>query len=345
MASLFSLPTDRVVIGYGASLAAHAALTADAPASRPVRCEFLVDASPTLHGKTLAGTPIRPVQALEDLIADRGHDRVFVILFAWGTANLRRMWAHAVSLGLQHGCDFTDCSTLFFEPIRERIEATLGLRADPELFRTLRALSLESAIDNQSSVSGTWLCREILGWQLAHHPGDVAEAGVYAGGNAFFTLASAPPELRRRRCHLFDSFTGLPPLSAFDPASRQGEFANVDLGSVRARFAHFPWAVLHVGRFAETFAQMPSARYCFAHLDCDLYESAGECLDYFYPRLPRGGILLFHDYWVERPGLPEGIQQPFTGIRRAVDEFLAGRQENVVCFPETTHALLVKCAD
>src|SRR2546430_11261444 len=52
-----------------------------------------------------------------------------------------------------------------------------------------------------------------------------------------------------------------------------------------------------------------------SHIDVDLYTSTLACLEFFYPRLVPGGILLSHDYSL------------LTGVKAAFTEFLAGKPE------------------
>jgi hypothetical protein len=63
--------------------------------------------------------------------------------------------------------------------------------------------------------------------------------------------------------------------------------------------------------------------YAFAHFDVDLYEGTVGCLEYFYPRMVRGGILLSHDYdWA-------------SGVRKAFDDFFADKPERIIEQPST----------
>ena len=60
-------------------------------------------------------------------------------------------------------------------------------------------------------------------------------------------------------------------------------------------------------------------KFCFASLDCDIYESYKECLEFFYPRLVPGGVVLFDEY----------NDPPWPGCNKAVDEFLADKPEQL----------------
>lgn len=48
--------------------------------------------------------------------------------------------------------------------------------------------------------------------------------------------------------------------------------------------------------------------WCFVNLDADLYAPTMAGLEYFYPRMANGGIILIHDYF----------SKAFHGVREAV---------------------------
>jgi O-methyltransferase len=78
------------------------------------------------------------------------------------------------------------------------------------------------------------------------------------------------------------------------------------------------------GYFNQSFRTFPTdVRFSFAHLEVNLYDSYRECLEFFYPRVERGGIVLFDEY----------NDPPWPGCNKAVDEFLAGKPEHleVIC--------------
>jgi len=332
---------NKTVIGFGASVAAVSTM-----AGTEIRPAFFVDGNPALHGESLAGAPIYHPGHIESWLADNDADDVFVIVFAYATRAVTAIFRQLTKLGLRPNTHFTDCSTLHYEPMAEQLRTAVGIAPDPELFRKSRNLALSSPLDNRSSIAGTWLMQQLLRHQLAsgsNNAGDIAEAGVYKGGSAFMTVSMVHDQLGERDYHLLDSFAGLPELADQDPASRAGEFADVSVADVRQLFARFSQVHIHAGLFADTFAAIADRQFCFVYVDCDLYEPAVQCCEFFFPRLTPGGMILFHDYWqdiAELP-LPSAAPEPFTGIRLAVDELATRRGLTVVRFPETTHALLV----
>jgi O-methyltransferase len=54
------------------------------------------------------------------------------------------------------------------------------------------------------------------------------------------------------------------------------------------------------------------------HLDADLYESTLAAFEFFYRRLPPGGIMLCHDY------------HSAAGVVKAIEEFFRDRPDPVV---------------
>ncbi|MFO0898284.1 MAG: TylF/MycF/NovP-related O-methyltransferase [Pirellulales bacterium] len=155
--------------------------------------------------------------------------------------------------------------------------------------------------------------------------GELAEVGVYEGGTArvICEVKGARP------LHLFDTFAGLPTSSAADRAiHRENQFA-CSLDSVRAYLQPYPGVEFHVGRFPESAAGLEDRRFSFAHFDVDLYESTRGCLEWFYPRMVSGGVMISHDYSV------------LSGVKQAFTEFLADKPEDLVELP-STQCLVIK---
>jgi O-methyltransferase len=71
----------------------------------------------------------------------------------------------------------------------------------------------------------------------------------------------------------------------------------------------------HKGLFPESAAELGELRFSFVHLDLDLYDSTKAALEWFWPRVVSGGILLSHDYPLS------------DGVVRSFHEFFAGRPE------------------
>jgi len=158
-------------------------------------------------------------------------------------------------------------------------------------------------------------------------PGDIAEVGVYKGGSAKI-ICSAKGD---KNLHLFDTFAGLPKVDEADMIWQfyEGKFA-ASLESVQAYLAVEKNVFLYKGIFPATSGPVKDRHFSLVNFDVDTYDSTKKCLEFFYPRMNPGGIIISHDY----------ITVP--GVRRAVDEFFADKPEPVV---ETagSQCIVVKC--
>lgn len=146
-------------------------------------------------------------------------------------------------------------------------------------------------------------------------PGDIAEVGVYRGGSAKI-ICSAKGE---KALHLFDTFEGLPKVDEIDMVwpFYEGKFA-ASFESVRdylkeSRNVHF-----YKGIFPDTAGPVKDTVFSLVNLDVDCYESTKLSLEFFYPRMSRGGIIISHDY----------ITAP--GVKKAFDDFFEGKTEPVL---------------
>lgn len=136
--------------------------------------------------------------------------------------------------------------------------------------------------------------------------GDMAEVGVYQGGSAKIICEAKD----QKTLHLFDTFAGLPEVSEKDTHFgvkywKDGEFSNTSEEAVQDYLSKYKNVYLHKGKFPETAELVRNTKFSFVHLDVDLYRSTLDCLEFFYPRLIRGGIILTHDYHTD------GVQSAF----------------------------------
>jgi O-methyltransferase len=323
----------KELIGYGAGWATLATMGA-----AKLELSYVVDDNPELQGQTIMGVPIKPPSYL----TTANKETSFVIAFAYVGRAVRAIQERLRSMGFQYLHNWVDCSCLHYATIGRRLYDRFGIEPDPELFAKTRMLSLYGPVENWSAIAGTWLFAELLNKIQRTVPGNIAEMGVYQGGNAFISLFLLGSTIRDRTYHLFDSFSGFPRFSPHDPQSRSAEFADVSISFLESLFCNFQNARLNVGLFSETLKAVSSEKFAMVYVDCDLYESTLQCCEFFYDRLNPGSVMLFHDYCEQKPGLPIGTREPFTAVKKAADEFFSEMPEEILEFPETTHALVVK---
>jgi hypothetical protein len=142
--------------------------------------------------------------------------------------------------------------------------------------------------------------------------GDVAECGVWRGRSLIAMGIYLRQAQSRRTLWGFDSFEG------FDQEAPH-KFKDASLHLVELKAAIFGMSNIRVvpGYFRDSFQAIEDRGFSFVHVDCDIYESYIECLEFFFPRMVVNGVILFDEY--DDPDWP--------GATRAVDEFC--RQANL----------------
>ncbi|MGA7294142.1 MAG: TylF/MycF/NovP-related O-methyltransferase, partial [Terriglobales bacterium] len=146
--------------------------------------------------------------------------------------------------------------------------------------------------------------------------GEVAECGVYKGGTAKI-LAELVSD---RPLHLFDTFCGMPQTDPKRDLHKAGDFADTTLESVCGYLSGHANVNLVAGTIPQSLDAVNDRKFCFVHIDLDIYSSIRAACEFFYPRLEQGGRLLFDDYGY--PSCP--------GARAAVDEFFADKPETKI---------------
>lgn len=162
----------------------------------------------------------------------------------------------------------------------------------------------------------------ILTWAraAAQLGGDLAEAGVFRGGSARLIAAAKGPAA----LHLFDVFDTLRRDTSLDASEHavRDYFGEVyaPLDEVQALLSPYPEVHFHPGLFPASAEPVAGRRFSFVHLDLDLAEGTASALEFFYPRLLPGGIVIGDDY-----GLAP-IRETFTA-------FFAGRSDARAVLP------------
>lgn len=157
--------------------------------------------------------------------------------------------------------------------------------------------------------------------------GDIAEVGTYKGGSAKLIC-----EIKKKKFYVFDTFEGLPETNSNDKSMKKGDFAE-SLESVKSYLSKYEDTYFCKGIFPESAKQLENklTKFSFVHLDLDIYSSTLNSLEYFYPRLSTGGVILTHDY--------RCVHCP--GVKKAFDEFFTDKPETIVELWDT-QALIIK---
>jgi len=162
-------------------------------------------------------------------------------------------------------------------------------------------------------------------------PGELAECGTYAGETAYFMALACRETGRERPLHVFDSFEGLSQPNEYDGSFwHAGQYALPE-ERARATLSGFAGVGIYKGWIPDRFEVVADTRFCFVHVDVDLYEPTRDAVTFFYPRMVAGGILLCDDYG----------STLCPGARRAVDEFFRDKLEYVIDLP-TEQGFIIK---
>ena len=165
--------------------------------------------------------------------------------------------------------------------------------------------------------------------------GDTADIGVRFGTSSYFILCGIDSAAKQH--HVFDSFEGLSEPTAEDSGAdqptvwKQGHLLaeeevtkkNLRMYEDRCRY--------YKGWVPTRFSEVKDRMFALVHIDVDLYQPTRDTLEFFYPRVSPGGVIVCDDYG----------SALCPGARKAMDEFMADKPESLFHIP-TAQSLVVK---
>jgi len=173
-------------------------------------------------------------------------------------------------------------------------------------------------------------------------PGDIVELGVYRGTTLmnwanFLEIRNMGD--RQKQIFGFDNFAGFTSFSEKD--GKQDERVGKEMSGYNAgvfeeilkdaisiydkdRFIPYKSRVILVkGEIEQTVPRFieehPGLRISLIHFDCDMYEPTKVALEAFWPRVVKGGVVLFDEYGI----------RPWEGESNAVDEYFADKDVDI----------------
>ncbi|MEO8209972.1 MAG: TylF/MycF/NovP-related O-methyltransferase [bacterium] len=176
--------------------------------------------------------------------------------------------------------------------------------------------------------------------------GAIVECGVFKGASLirFATFRNLFSNPKTKKIIGFDSFAEFPQTD-FEPDQKMrtdfieesGEQSiSVDqLSHVLKNKKLDENVELIAGNITETIPEYikknPDLKISLLNLDVDIYEPSVTALEYLFPRLQKGGILILDDY------------QYFPGETKAVDDYFKDKNVNIQKFPSSrTPSYLIK---
>lgn len=208
-----------------------------------------------------------------------------------------------------------------------------SLRTLPELRPLYRRWIRGNKINNNGDAARFMaLILNLRLLQADNIPGDFAELGVWKGNSAAILADFAAKS--GRHLFLFDTFYGFDRRDLIETdRSHKHSFADTSVDYVHETVGYPATITCIQGFFPESVTDEVRARsFALAHIDCDLYEPMTAALDFFYARMPRGGMMILHDY----------SSGTWAGATRAIDEFCAATGEFLALWPDKSGTAMIR---
>lgn len=177
---------------------------------------------------------------------------------------------------------------------------------------------------------------KLIDMNVSNLEGDIVECGCYRGGGTIMIAEIIKEKGLAKHIYAFDSFEGLPDPNEKDKMRNgnicysKGILSDTSLGLVEAKAKFFK--VNKIIRFFKGYFQdtIPAAiqqnqKISVLIIDPDQYEGTKFCLEYFYMKMVKGGIVIVDDY-----SLPDMDDIDTPGVRSATDEFLRDKPEKII---------------
>lgn len=163
---------------------------------------------------------------------------------------------------------------------------------------------------------------------------NTVEVGVYKGGTSYF-IGTTLDMLKVDWHHFcFDTFEGHHAKDVLDkdPYQKPQQFKDTTFEDVKVLLRPFKKIKIFKGRFQDKCNEISGKKFHFVHLDVDLYGPTLFGLEFFESRLVEGGIIVVDDYGYKS----------CPGVKKAVDEFIMGKNNFFVMHLITGQAMLIK---
>ena len=134
---------------------------------------------------------------------------------------------------------------------------------------------------------------------------------------------------------MFDTFKGFDGADVTtevqrDFSSGNQDFSNTSVEEVLLRMPFRDQCIIKQGYFPASAAGLEE-QFAFVSIDTDLYEPIYSGLNYFYPRLIKGGYIFVHDY----------NNDGYKGARKAVEKFCAEQGISKTPIPDSGGTVVI----
>lgn len=190
----------------------------------------------------------------------------------------------------------------------------------------------------QNTLVDKFRCFELweLVAQVAHLPGNLLEVGVWRGGSGCLIAARAKSQRLKKVVYLCDTFAGVVKVSDKDSFYVGREHSDTTEAEVARLIKSMDLqnTVIKKGIFPDDFRQeMEGEKFCFVHIDVDVYLSAKDVMSFVWPRMPVGGIVVFDDFgFISCDGIPKLLEE------------YRGDTDRIILHNLNGHAVVIKIA-
>jgi len=182
---------------------------------------------------------------------------------------------------------------------------------------------------------------------ISNVKGDIVECGVGQGESLIMLASLVKKELKGRNIWGFDSFEGFPQPGKEDKSirnAREGEWGDTSVYIVRNSLINaglddeFIESQINLvkGFFEKSLSKYTGSSIALLHLDVDLYKSYLTALNKLYPKVTKGGVILFDEYI----GTIDHLH--FPGAQKAINEFFKDNKSLLSRHPLTGKYYFIK---
>jgi len=165
-----------------------------------------------------------------------------------------------------------------------------------------------------------WMLKQLLRL-TSSVPGDTVECGVYLGASSYLICKSNEASENYNRYHfIFDSFEGLSIPSENDGQHWNEGDLSASIEEVKRYLSDFSNVEFLKGWIPSRFTELADHTFSFVHIDVDLFQPTLDSMEFFYPRMNTGGIILCDDYGFST----------CTGATKAIDGYLEDKSEKMI---------------
>lgn len=139
-------------------------------------------------------------------------------------------------------------------------------------------------------------CLFMLAKQVRFLGGSYLEVGVWRGGSALVISQAMAAD---QKLFLADTFNGVAKSGIFDTDYKDGHHSDTSKESVHQLLLDVDFKNFSIieGVFPDSVSNaLRDIKFSFVHLDVDVYQSVKESLDFLYPQILKGGIVVIDDY-------------------------------------------------